>query len=137
MTDQEQIEAIAECLGWKWWKFTRPDGSFWTVLQKPGSEVWAATSRFGGVIVPGPEGENPDSSGMPNWLGSLDAMAEAEQEGIKNEDLADSYIRWLHTLVGSPFPYECLSLLQQRSVIRAKARQRAEALLRATGKWKD
>lgn len=115
MNPSAQRIAIAEACGWKW---------------KP--------ELFG--LIQGPE-HLSGARNVPDYPNDLNAMHEAEK--VLTEKQWDSYINWeLRCTVAAaqdrtikcsvrPMPDEV------RGLVHATAAQRAEAFLKATGRWED
>lgn len=71
-----------------------------------------------------PKGANYGSQGIPNYLNDLNAMHEAEILIRKNYDIYGAYLQYLNRTAP-----ECR--------VHANAGQKAEAFLRAIGKWEE
>ena len=74
-----------------------------------------------------PYGLAPDPAGMdlldlPDYVGSLDAMAEAEKQ-LFTDDLRHDYVDWLDVIM------DCRSMICEKSTTFATALQRAIALI--------
>lgn len=110
MTEQEQRVAIAEFCGWKWHHHP-------TVL---GSWINPADGRH---------------DELPDYCGDLNAIAEAEEKLEFLSGQKDDYHSNLQDVVAKS--NDPLPASQCRGTYRATAGQRAEALLRTIGKWKD
>lgn len=116
MTPEAQRIAIAEACGW--WVEQRDDGiGKWSVLISPDKKRVDSTS---GVATLGNFGCLPD---YPN---DLNAMHEAEKVLENDETKWKEYRDWLYVLLES-----------NRHEINATAAQRANALLKTIGKWRE
>ena len=124
MTDEQINFAIAETCGWKC--AGHPE-------QVKATEGW----EFGYQFVINPDGELVTHNSIPDYCNDLNAMHEAEkvldwQGKIKFTEILyrhcpDSYIReYDETEWDEIFP-----------LINSTARQRAQAFLKAIGKWEQ
>lgn len=113
MNDNEMRIAIAEACGWTRIEFGPYDGS-----------------PFGWP----PNKQNCDKFLLPDYLNDLNAMHEVVNSLSFNERL--EWLSWIDKLTEDPDDKKDQSWLPLR-LIRATARQRAEAFLRTIGKWKD
>ncbi len=75
-----------------------------------------------------------DASGLPDYLNSLDAMADAQQKLYAIEGGWVWYMRELHDVIAKKRGTE---FTDARTLLDATAAEKAEAFLRALGKWKD
>jgi hypothetical protein len=109
MTDQEQNIAIAECCGIKPRKIQT--GNITYYLDDSGWHI------------------------LPNYVGSFDAMAMAE------EKLEDAELKTYDTVLKQVMTSGCrvcdFSLYAGDFIWHASSRQRAEAFLRTKGLWKE
>ena len=120
MTDLEINIAIAEACGWTCDKdtWTSPEGGRWA-RRVPGREI-------------------SDEQILPNYCRDLNAMHDAE-ERFNDEivDVKSMYWDYLALVaMPDPFPGDD-TFLRDYVMIRATARQRAEAFLRTIGKRKE
>lgn len=122
MTPEEQNIEIAKVVGWK-----------------DISKEWAGHDMATMGIRPNyPKYPNPAHFKIPNFHGSLDAMAEAEKvfnpmrvpTGGRYPKESELYGKYIDHLLRT-----CEQ--QNSSPCHATAPQRAEAFLRTVGKWKD
>ena len=107
MTDQSQIIALAELDGWEY----QPEGAWCKACYKRGDSV----------VLP---------EQLDYYLTSRDAIVpviEKQSDGVQRKVAA---ALWSET-----FSRDLIGLIQ--STIKKNPRQLSEALLRATGKWKE
>ena len=122
MNEDEINRAIAEHLGW---------------MRHPTcKKVWRTPEQcernrelIGTVSGPW----SMESSGPPNYCGDLNAMHEAEKDAFGSSKLWDAFLFNLLDAVGAS---GMNSLDGMTCLLRATARQRAEAFLRTVGKWR-
>ena len=121
-----------------------------TIHEKVMNECWhemkggrirpAKCIKSCGLIVPIAVFQQIGQSGInPDYCSDLNAVHRAEMKAIErlsttNKNPNVAYCR--HLMVANGFNYDDLGYLYEQ-VIRASARQRAEAVLRATGNWVD
>jgi hypothetical protein len=123
MSDQEINIAIAEAQGWK-------------VSGHPELEERAATFIMPEKWIMDPAGELRFRHHIPDYCNDLNAMHEAEKvltpthNPCAGESQWSSYLAWLG-YCGENNTSEVFQC------VHATARQRAEALLRTIGKWKE
>lgn len=108
MTDEQINCAIAEACGWKM-VVDNPDYEPYWECPKTGRMVAAASSKFPSY----------------NYCNDLNAMHEAEKILITDANFETYYLSLYDTTYSTIWP------------VCATARQRAEALLRTLGKWKE
>jgi len=109
MKPEAQRIAIAEVCGWKWERL--------------------CTGELHGK----PVGEQGPFREVPDYLNDLNAMHEAEKVLTDEQDL--EYSEALEQVVGARFG--CNNAEDMRRLRSATAAQRAEAFLRAIGKWEE
>lgn len=135
MTDQEINIAVAEACGWERWK-SSPESSV-VCLKKPTPSQRAYWIKCGNFITADPV-NNPGD--IPNYCRDLNSMHEAEK--VLTPDQEFTYVSRLGGMIMES-AYEDdprwtkSHLSSGDSTYRATARQRAEAFLRAVGKWKE
>lgn len=110
MTDSEINTAIAEACGWK--AHDHPE----CMAKKEG---WIMPENW----IMRPDGDLVHC--IPNYCNDLNAMHEAEEQGLKGNQLLLFALLLDNTLRAELFG------------IRATARERAEAFLRTLGRWKE
>jgi len=111
MTDEQINAAIAEACGW-----TDIDGlSAKGLMGKPPKKLCSFNY-------------------LPNYCNDLNAMHEAEETVFKNSILWVDFMEHLCTATGAVNTSMVDAMV---IIIRATARQRAEAFLRTLGKWED
>lgn len=123
MTQQEQIRALAELDGWKnfpeFKKVQCPDGSYmvwgrWINPQGHAHNYWPESEAF---------------AKLPDYLNSRDALQPILERLTGSE--IDSVAAHLHSNLKVRTFYE-----DNRALLTAKPLDIAEAILRATGRWK-
>lgn len=141
MTEQEQRIAIAEFCGWVWYRIPNPrrEDRVYRMLAHPEIHEYPDQSREWLVRADGTESicswEYMEREGhVPDYLHDLNAMHEAEERLIQPERVGSSgYMNHLWNV--------CLRTAGPRMctwhTAHATAAQRAEALLRCIGRWKD
>lgn len=114
MTDQEINIAVATACGWK-----QVEVYEWTKDNPPTRIPKQYHIESDGDVV-----------GLPDYANDLNAMHEAEMimepKNFSDPNYLEKYESILEMLCNKQFGFE----------LRATARQRAEALIRALGKWK-
>jgi len=132
MTREAQRIAIAEACGWESRKTVQEAHGLYyhPILHQAkiaqGSAVWKAREKM----------ELPmDSCGLPDYLGDLNAVAEAEKtlDNLPFHQGWQSYEYNLLKIVG----HESFSIWGVKALLCATAAQRGEAFLRTVGKWDD
>jgi hypothetical protein len=126
MTNEEINKAIAEACGWKYWH-----NDVETMLLHP-KETWPESKYHRKVHgMRSGTGKMPiqDFSGLPNYCTDLNAMHEAENKLLTG---ATGELKrcWLEHLTRA-------ATVGGTSAECATAAQRAEAFLRAIGKWEE
>ncbi len=111
MTPEEQTIVIAEFCGWKVIDHSATYGPMW----------WISPS---GV----------EKTQCPDYVNDLNAMHSAE-ESIKGTDNYCKYLERLYAMLTSENQDPGLDPVTLWPLVHATAQQRAEALLRAIGKW--
>lgn len=132
MSDDEMRVAIAEWCGWK----IVP-----TPAWKPGEELFDVT---------GPTGERHFAKNYigigrltPDFLHDLNAMHEAEEKLANDEEGYKQWVVFLRHICYEALPPHLRTAWHDSEYFgdwlcfHATARQRAEALLRTIGRWKD
>ena len=119
MTPEQQRIAIAEFCGWGYRRALNTGTFAWFSPTGSRETFWFWDSP------------TPCPDGLPNYLNDLNAMHEAEEELDKFQ--GRHFQERLFKLVNHSDTLHCLNFL----AIHATAAQRAEALLRTIGKWKD
>ena len=128
MNDQEINRAVAEASGW----IPDPKNSG-NVFYK----YWTKGSQR--MVDPCPKHEDTGTPCniwptilMPDYCNDLNAMHEVESRMTDDEHLRFRNTLWLLIMRTTKFPHHV-----SRQVHSATARQRAEAVLCAIGKWRD
>ena len=141
MTNEEINRAVAEHVGtadrWlivKRGYFYRPEAKGYTSSE---SEAWklplVEAKRYEYLI--GDEPVTLSRASIPNYAGDLNAMHEAEQQGLKTQE---EKMECGMILLDVCAPGEPVTVIYAIAVIAcATAHQRAEAFLRTVGKWKE
>jgi len=136
MTNEEMRKAIAAHLGWKLYQINFAMRS-WAVLKEPGFNPGEldATSEVFEVGWEACEHLPFAWDNVPNWPEDLNAMHEAEQQGLKTQE---EKMECGMILLDVCAPGEPVTVIYAIAVIAcATAHQRAEAFLRTVGKWKE
>ncbi len=123
MSPEAQRIAIAEACGWH--EIIRPCDDAYHYL--PTDTLERLNGKVGGIKSNWVHVEN--AVPIPDYLNDLNAMAEAEMSRVDMEDgrFIMLFREYLHTILGH----------DGSLAIHATAAQRAEAFLRAIGKWED
>jgi hypothetical protein len=121
MTTDQQRVAIAEACGW------RCNGH---PNQLAATVGWEFAYQF--VLTP--EGKLVTHNSIPDYIGDLNAMHEAEK--VLTQDQMIDYSRHVGKLVTSHLPASRAAWMDFK-LINSTAAQRAEAFLRTIGKWEE
>ncbi len=121
MTNEQINIAIAEACGWKC--SGHPD-------QLAATKGW----EFGHQFVIRPDGQLVTHGSLPDYCNNLNAMHEAEKTLHNDFYFA---VKLYHLLIPQEDQYDDHTITWSiaNKLIKATARQRAEALLRTIGKW--
>lgn len=129
MTPQEQIIALAEALGWKYWEFTRSDGTKFIEFID-----WEPRPSLGAKCIPGPANpEDYDFTDIPPFSASLDALHEAKRKLLVTWDLCAKFEDKLfheRLTLDNQFPTDGWPACQPANV-------QLRALLKTLGIWKS
>lgn len=118
MTPEAQRIALAEACGWTEIRLYYPA---YNSVEKDEPPI--------GML-------NGEESELPDYLGSLDAIAGAEKALLTTIQLESNYIIQLQSVCMADEPRNTFREAF-RSAYRATAPQRCEALLRTIGKWEE
>jgi hypothetical protein len=120
MSDEEINRAIAEHVGWRW--FDHPD-------TRERTKTFTLSDKW----VLNPAGELVFPHSVPNFCRDLNAMHEAEKALLADADTGYQYDMELNGVC------ECWEdgVMNYMKLWHSTARQRAEAFLRAVGKWRE
>jgi hypothetical protein len=130
MTEQEQRIAIAEFDGFEHWKVKdRPV----VYLRRPGERKKKYWLSCGDTIRPDLPITQDITPVVPDYLRDLNAMAQAEEK-LDEADQVQFLLR-LNEVARKGKPIG--EGVRQWDNVHATAAQRAEALLKTIGKWKD
>lgn len=140
MTETEQRIAIAEVCGWKWYR--RLATGPWEA--KPHRALYHPTivPEYVATLQPADMTERQCNEefiwreGMvPDYPKDLNAMYDAE--GVLTLEQLVAYAETLCSLTSSEETCDLNPSLAEYNLLHATASQRAEAFLRAIGKWKE
>lgn len=123
MSPEAQRIAIAEAQGWKGPQHPDTQERIKTWPYSAGKSIWWLD----------PQGKEQMISSVPDYLSDLNAMREAEK-GL-TEDQAWEQVKILTDWKPAPAGFPLIGRSQAITLMRATAAQRAEAFLRAVGKW--
>jgi len=140
MTNEEINKAIAEHVGtadrWlivKRGYFYRPEAKGYTSSE---SEAWklplVEAKRYEYLI--GDEPVTLSRASIPNYAGDLNAMHEAEKTAFSS---SSAWAKFAFQLISVLNASGMSELDGMTCLLQATAHQRAEALLRTIGKWKE
>jgi hypothetical protein len=135
MTNEEINRAVAESVGFNWWAvekggwYYRQGGAGYTNRIEEAGRYTEADARK--LLVRG-EPMSVRRIPHPDYCNDLNAMHEVESRMTDDEHLRFRNTLWLLIMRTAKFPHHV-----SRQVHSATARQRAEAVLCAIGKWRD
>lgn len=127
MKPEEQRIAIAEALNWRWWSYYDGSGTEFHFLHSP-HYTEEMGKRQQGKIIDRPDDYLRFSGDTPDYLKDLNACHEMEKALSSRQWAAYEYT--LEDLSGA-------TVEGVRNLLHATAAQRAEAFLRAIGKWTE
>lgn len=121
MTDQEMRIAIAEACGLERDGSVTPTPSGQPIFR----EWWQSTDAFRAHSI----------DDLPDYLNDLNAMHEAEK--LFSDEQVQQYVEHLVTGTNARFKVGTHTNIHLWNIYHSTARQRAEAFLKAIGKWKE